>query len=238
MGGNKTGSPAGGYFLINKMTLPEAREGEYLTDHLTDRGMRFIEANRRGPFFLYQSYHSVHTPIQGKPELVAKYETRMEGLGVEFNPAYAAMVQSLDENVGRIMDKLDELEIADDTVGDLLLRQRRLPSGDQQRAASSRQGLFVRGRPSRAADRSLPASDPPGKRLRRTGHKYRFLSHRAGTGRPGAEAGATLRWRQPGTASEGRGCHARSRRPSTGTIRTTALKAAHPPGPSAKGPGS
>ena len=116
LGGNESGSPAGGYFLVNKMPLPEAREGEYLTDHLTDQGMRFIEANRRQPFFLYQSYHSVHTPIQGKPELVAEYEQRMQDLGVEFNPAYAAMVHSLDENVGRIMDKLDQLSIADNTV--------------------------------------------------------------------------------------------------------------------------
>ena len=116
VGGTAGGSPAGGYFLVNKMILPEAQQGEYLTDHLTDQGMRFIEANRRGPFFLYQSYHSVHTPIQGKPELVAEYEKRIEELDVEFNPAYAAMVHSLDENVGRIMDKLDELDIADDTV--------------------------------------------------------------------------------------------------------------------------
>jgi len=116
VGGNENGSPAGGYYLVNKMPLPEAREGEYLTDHLTDQGMQFIEANRRRPFFLYQSYHSVHTPIQGKPELVAEYEKRMEELGAEFNPAYAAMVHSLDENVGRIMDKLDQLGIAEDTV--------------------------------------------------------------------------------------------------------------------------
>jgi len=116
VGGTDLGSPAGGYFLLNKMRLPKARQGEYLTDHLTDRGIEFIRANAGRPFFLYQSYHAVHTPIQGKPELVAKYNKRMKSLGRKFNPGYAAMVESLDQGVGRILQTLDELKLADRTV--------------------------------------------------------------------------------------------------------------------------
>ena len=116
VGGTASGSPAGGYFLLNKMTLPRAQQGEYLTDHLTDEAIRFIGANHKRPFFLYQAYHSVHTPIQGKPDLVQTYRDRMEKAGRQFNPAYAAMVHSLDENVGRIVAALDEHGIAEDTV--------------------------------------------------------------------------------------------------------------------------
>ncbi len=114
--GTSSGSPAGGYFLPNKMKLPGAKKGDYLTDRLTDEALTFIDSHRDKPFFLYQSYHSVHVPIQGKAELVRFYKRRMEELGRKFNPAYAAMVHSLDENVGRILAKLDEAKIAERTL--------------------------------------------------------------------------------------------------------------------------
>ncbi len=116
-GGSAAGSPAGGYFLPNKMNLPKAKPGEYLTDHLTDRALEFIDANRAGPFFLSQAYHSVHTPIQAKPDYKAKYAAKDVPEGsVHDNPAYAGMIESLDEGVGRILAKLDELDIADNTL--------------------------------------------------------------------------------------------------------------------------
>ncbi len=114
--GTHSGSPAGGYFLPNKMNLPGAQKGEYLTDRLGDEGVKFIEANRGKPFFLYQSFHSVHTPIQGRKELVELYKKRMKPGRKNFNPTYAAMVHSLDENVGKIINKLDELNLTDRTA--------------------------------------------------------------------------------------------------------------------------
>ena len=114
--GTQAGSPAGGYHLLNKMNLPRAKQGEYLTDHLTAEGLRFIGERRAEPFFLYQPYHSVHTPIQSKPEYEEKYREKVEKIGRRFNAAYAGMVQSLDEGVGRIMDALDEPGLADRTL--------------------------------------------------------------------------------------------------------------------------
>ena len=114
--GTSAGSPAGGYFLPNKMNLPGAKQGEYLTDRLTDEALQFIDAHPQEPFFLYLPYHVVHTPIQGKKELIALYEKRIKPGQKNTNPAYAAMVHALDENVGRIMEKLDQLRLAERTA--------------------------------------------------------------------------------------------------------------------------
>jgi len=117
VGGSSAGSPAGGYFLPNRMKLPKAREGEYLTDHLTDRALEFIDTNRHRPFFLYQAYHAVHTPIQPKPDYAARFARKpVPPNQGHNNPKYAAMIQSLDENVGRILARLDELGLADHTL--------------------------------------------------------------------------------------------------------------------------
>ena len=114
--GNHTGTPAGGYFLPNRMNLPGAKPGDYLTDRLGDEAAKFIAANRDRPFFLYQAFHSVHTPIQGKKDLVESYKRRMKPGQANFNPTYAAMVHSLDENVGKIIGKLDEFELSERTA--------------------------------------------------------------------------------------------------------------------------
>ena len=114
--GTHAGSPAGGYFLPNRMKLPGAARGDYLTDRLTAEGITFIEAHAGRPFFLYQSYHSVHTPIQSKAEYEEKYQRKAAQLEVRINPKYAGMIQSLDEGVGRIISTLDRLGIAERTV--------------------------------------------------------------------------------------------------------------------------
>jgi len=114
--GTSNGSPAGGYFLPNKMDLPDATKGKYLTDWLTDEAVKFIDAHHQEPFFLYLPYHAVHTPIQGKKKLIELYQKRMEPGQKNTNPAYAAMVHTLDENVGRIMKQLDDLDLADRTA--------------------------------------------------------------------------------------------------------------------------
>jgi arylsulfatase A-like enzyme len=96
--------------------LHGGKEGEYLTDRLTDEAIAILEDARDKPFFLYMAYHSVHTPIEGKPELVAHYQAKLRPGLRHQNPTYAAMVHSLDENVGRILDALARLGIADRTL--------------------------------------------------------------------------------------------------------------------------
>ncbi|NHE57899.1 sulfatase [Cyclobacterium plantarum] len=124
-GGNHTGHPAGGYFSpYNNPQLPDGPEGEYLTDRLTDETITFIAQKREQPFFAFLSYYTVHLPLQGKPEKVEKYRKKRNTLqykGEEYeqrdetyikkqqdNPYYAAMVESLDENIGRLMQALSQ----------------------------------------------------------------------------------------------------------------------------------
>ncbi|MHC4691854.1 MAG: sulfatase [Planctomycetota bacterium] len=90
-------------------------DGQYLTDVLTDESLKFIEQNRDRPFFLYLSHHTVHTPIQAKKEIIGKYKKKKPG-AEHNNPTYAAMVESMDDSVGAVCDKLDELGLSDNTV--------------------------------------------------------------------------------------------------------------------------
>ena len=97
-------------------TLPDRRDGEYLTDRLTDEALSFMEENRDRPFFLYLSHYAVHTPLQGKEKVVEKYKAKVRPEEEQNNPTYGAVVEAVDDSVGRIMTKLDELKLADDTV--------------------------------------------------------------------------------------------------------------------------
>lgn len=109
--GNHRGSPNTYFSPYGNPFLEDGAEGEYLTDRLTDEAIRFLEKHRDERFFLYLPYFTVHTPLEGKAHLVAKYEDR-EGV----NPLYAAMVECLDDNIGRLMEALDNLGLADDTI--------------------------------------------------------------------------------------------------------------------------
>jgi len=92
-----------------------SKEGDYLTDRLTDEAIKFIDANKDGPFFLYLPHHAVHTPIQAKERLIEKYKKK-EPTDAHNNPTYAAMIESVDQSVGRIMAKLDEPALRNNTV--------------------------------------------------------------------------------------------------------------------------
>jgi arylsulfatase A len=91
-------------------------EGEYLTDRLTDEALQIMDKVKGKPFFLNLCYHTVHTPIEGKPELVEYYRKKVKPGMHHQNYEYAAMVHSLDENVGRVLDKIEELGVADNTI--------------------------------------------------------------------------------------------------------------------------
>jgi arylsulfatase A-like enzyme len=115
IGGTHAGTAPGGYFKFETPTL-KLRDGEYLTDRLTEEAEKFIEKNQDKPFFLYMPHYGVHTPYQAKPDVIAKYKAKIKPGQDQNNPIYAAMVESVDDSVGRIVKKLDELKIAGRTV--------------------------------------------------------------------------------------------------------------------------
>ncbi|WP_422926475.1 sulfatase-like hydrolase/transferase [Singulisphaera sp. PoT] len=97
--------------------LENAPDQEYLTDRLTTEAERFIEAHAKGPFFLYMPHFAVHTPLVAKRELVQHY-AEWDGTphGRQENPIYAAMLESLDASVGRVLDCLDRLKLTSETI--------------------------------------------------------------------------------------------------------------------------
>ncbi|MCA8976203.1 MAG: sulfatase, partial [Planctomycetes bacterium] len=142
-GGWMRGGPYGGkrYFSpYGNPRLEDGPPGEHLPDRLAGETCAFIERNRERPFFAYLSFYSVHTPLMGREDLVAKYEQRIAAMRQEGerefaeeeqvyptdqprrvrvlqrHAVYAAMVEAMDMAVGRVLDKLDELGLADDTI--------------------------------------------------------------------------------------------------------------------------
>lgn len=92
-------------------------DGQYLSDRLTDEVLRFVEKNRDKPFFVYLPDHAVHAPFEPKRDLLAKYERKAKPSNDRRDdPAYAATIEAVDQNVGRIVDKLAELDLTGDTV--------------------------------------------------------------------------------------------------------------------------
>ena len=139
-GGHWAGQPAS-YFYPYKNerkrwdvpNLENGEDGEYLTDRLTQEATQFMSAQKDNPFFLYLAYYSVHTPIQAKPKLEEKYHTKRNKFFANVtttfkaerenrsrqeqdNPAYAGMVQSVDESVGTILNHLKQLGLSENTL--------------------------------------------------------------------------------------------------------------------------
>ena len=90
-------------------------QGQYLADFLTDQAVDFIKRHKAEPFFLYLPHFGVHSPHQAKAELISKFKLK-PGVGGHKNATYAAMIASVDESVGRVMQTLDDLQLADNTV--------------------------------------------------------------------------------------------------------------------------
>lgn len=113
--------PAGGgnYFYPgwrSKNPPIDGHDGEYSTDRVTDEAIRFIDANQNQPFFLYLPHFAPHVPLQAKEEQIAKFKSKVKAGAGHNDPVYAAMIWSLDENVGRVLRTLDDRKIADRTV--------------------------------------------------------------------------------------------------------------------------
>lgn len=96
-------------------TLAPRQSGEYLTDREADEAVAFIERNKERPFLLYLSHYAVHTPIQAKEDLIEQYERRRDGQGQD-DPVYAAMVHSVDDAMGRLLETLDRTGLTDRTL--------------------------------------------------------------------------------------------------------------------------
>jgi arylsulfatase A-like enzyme len=138
---NGAGEPATYFYPYQRNTpsvwdvpdLDDGIEGEYLTDRLTDEAVAFLRDHAGGPFILVLSHYSVHTPLESKEELTGKYGTKASTLPPNPEPfvsegtlaisktrqdhaVYAGMIESTDDSVGRVLDTLDELGIAEETA--------------------------------------------------------------------------------------------------------------------------
>lgn len=141
---NIAGHFRGGLYLKNKYFSPwdipnieNGPDGEYITDRLADEAVNFIKQDRDSPFLVYFSFYNVHAPFSAPEPLVQKYEEKTRDLGLseedrfgEFSfggkqiryrdsqdhATYAAMVESMDRAVGKVLESLEEKGIADNTV--------------------------------------------------------------------------------------------------------------------------
>jgi arylsulfatase A-like enzyme len=121
--------------------LEGGKKGEYLTDRLTDESIKFLDKTTGRPFLLYLSHYAVHTPLEAKKSLTARYQAKADALPdiepkfmvaenqaysafgkkikirmVQDHATYAAMIQSVDESVGKVVKKLKDLHAYDNTV--------------------------------------------------------------------------------------------------------------------------
>jgi arylsulfatase A-like enzyme len=131
----------GGYFTpYQNPRLTDGPPGEYLTDRLTNACIQFIEQNKTEPFLLMYSMYAVHNPLQAPADLIQKYRKKSEGVlppgqtafakdeawmqyengwkrrTVQENPVYAAMIENMDSNIGRILAKLKDRGLDDNTL--------------------------------------------------------------------------------------------------------------------------
>lgn len=114
--GTDGGSPprsARPYFGPFELPGLKAGEGEFLTEKLTAEAVRFIEQNRQNPFFLLLSHFTVHIPLSAPQELVDHHRARAGG---RYHPVYAAMVETLDQSVGRVSEALEHAGLARNTI--------------------------------------------------------------------------------------------------------------------------
>lgn len=144
IGGCHYGHPPSGYFApYDPLPIPGDSEGEYLTDRLTTEALRLIRNRGDKPFFLNLWHYAVHTPIEAPAELVEKYREKARRLGldrldpfedgeempylnsggarvrrrrIQSDPVYAAMMENLDANIGRLLEGLTAEGIADNTL--------------------------------------------------------------------------------------------------------------------------
>lgn len=118
----RPGDPASqGFDDVLTTVKPEEDANPYEDPHtveaITQRSLQFLERNKDRPFFLYVAHHVVHRPLHATPERMAKYLAK-PGAGVmpEYNPIMGAMIEHMDDGIGRILAKIDELGLRERTI--------------------------------------------------------------------------------------------------------------------------
>lgn len=108
----------GGFFGFGgRMDPPQEVEGsKVLSEALTDLSLSFIDRNRNRPFFLFLGHFDVHVQLDAQEDLIQKYLDKDPAEGYTSNAVYAAMVENIDESVGRIVKKLEETGLEDETI--------------------------------------------------------------------------------------------------------------------------
>jgi arylsulfatase A-like enzyme len=96
--------------------LEYGREGEYLTDRLTEEALHVIDRAGDKPFFLYLAHHAPHTPIEARADDVKQFEKKLRPGLKHQNAVYGAMVKSLDDSVGRVLAHLKERRLDENTI--------------------------------------------------------------------------------------------------------------------------
>ena len=112
--GGWKGHPRDGFFSPYKLAhLKDGPKGEYLTDRLTTEAIAVLDRFSKNdtPWFLYVSYYTVHAPFHSKPEKTKKYAAKKAR-----NPKYGGMMESMDENIGRLLSRLDEKGLRENTI--------------------------------------------------------------------------------------------------------------------------
>jgi arylsulfatase A-like enzyme len=131
-GGYSKGHPGSYFSPYNNPRLTDGPAGEYLGDRVAAETVSFIEANKKNPFFAYVPFYEVHTPMQAKDSLIKKYQLKKERLGLKDEfitrtdgrktrvsqalPVYAAMVESMDAAIGKILRKIKEAGLEKNTI--------------------------------------------------------------------------------------------------------------------------
>jgi arylsulfatase A len=118
VGGYARGQPPSYVAPYKIPTLTEGPAGEFLTDREANEAVKFITANKDKPFFLYLPHYAVHTPLGGKPAVIAKYKEKAARLTdlKQTSAVYAALVESVDDALGTIRGALKDLKLADNTI--------------------------------------------------------------------------------------------------------------------------
>jgi arylsulfatase A-like enzyme len=109
--------PAGSYVAPWKFpAFKERVPKEHIEDRMGDEAVAFIEQHKDAPFYLNYWQFSVHAPFDAKESLIEKHRGRVDPDDPQRSPTYAAMVESLDDNIGKMLDTLDRLKLTDRTI--------------------------------------------------------------------------------------------------------------------------
>ena len=116
VGGYFKGSPTSYFSPYKNPRLKDGKPGENLTDRLADEALQFITTNQEKPFFVYLPFYAVHTPIKAKEEDLAHFKAKLDTSKDHQNPVYAGLIKNMDRNIGKLMDKLRELNLSNNTL--------------------------------------------------------------------------------------------------------------------------